>query len=94
MLEVEEGRAEAMSRKDIFCSADQSLFSLVQAKVERGAPGVSGRLLEVTPTAMLLLLFFKQNLLTWTHLFARRLGNVFFICGSCVPCYSSGVLLL
>lgn len=64
--------------------------SFVGAKVQGGAPGISGRLLEATPTAMLLLLFFKQNLLTWTHLLGRRLGNVFCICGSCLPCYNLG----
>lgn len=43
---------------------------------------------------LLLLLPVDQNLVTWTHLIARKLVNVFFILGSCVSYYNLGVLLL
>ena len=93
MLKVKEGGAEEVSRKDILQYKIGACSSLVGEKVEGGAPDIFGRLLEAGPP-MLLLMFCEQNLFTWTHLLARRLGNVFFILGGCVPCYNLGILLL
>lgn len=51
---------------------------------------VFGRLLDIPP--VLLFLFTDQNLVTWTHPIAWRLGNVLFILSSCDPCYKIEVL--
>lgn len=43
---------------------------------------------------MLTAILIDKNLVMWTHLIARRLGNILFTLGSFVPCYNIGFLLL
>ena len=87
---VKKGREEEVSSKGILQCKIKPCSCLVGEKAEGGAPGIWRRLLEAAP--MILLMFFEQNSVTWTHLLATSLGNVFFNLGSYVPYYNLGIL--